>query len=174
MSFSVVKWILLFGVVFGVIAVDQVTKNWVIDNLELYETYLIIPALHPYFQLTRSSNTGIAFGLGANNNELYLVLALIITLALLYFYLKSMRRDYLLQVSLALVIGGAVGNAIDRVQHGHVVDFIHYRLPDVFSNVSNLADHAIVFGVFLLIVDNILKERAEKRQIAADVTAPDD
>jgi signal peptidase II len=67
------------------------------------------------------------------------------------------------------VCGGAIGNALDRLEYGAVIDFIHYTIPGVISNVSNLADHAIVFGVLLLVLESWRgdEHQAKERQ---DVT----
>ena len=70
--------------------------------------------------------------------------------------------------AIGLVIGGAVGNALDRLQHGHVVDFIHYQIPNLISNVSNLADHAIVCGVLLVIAESFWRDFRDRRRNHAD------
>lgn len=163
------KWLLLFATAAAVIIIDQISKNWVIANLELYESIQPIPALVPLFQITRSFNTGAAFGMLPNAGELFLVLAVIIVLGLLIYYWRVQREDGLLmRVALGLIVGGALGNVIDRMQHGHVVDFIHYQIPRLISNVSNLADHAIVFGVLLLLLDNWLQSREKSHETTAE------
>jgi signal peptidase II len=74
---------------------------------------------------------------------------------------------------MGLICGGALGNVLDRLQHGFVVDFIHYQIPGVISNVSNLADHAIVLGVILIYVDSWLMDRKGKPAADAEALALD-
>ena len=156
------KWVFLATVILIVLGLDQLTKNWVVNNMALGET---IPIAPPLFQITRSANSGAAFGLLPSAGNLILILAVGITCAMLYFYRDTPENARLNQIATGMVIGGALGNVIDRIfQGGEVVDFIHYRIPDLISNVSNIADHAVVIGVFLLIFDSWRRDRNEKKQ----------
>jgi len=166
MSARVHKWSPFAIIVTFILILDQVSKAWVLENMFVGETLRPIPALVPYFQITRSNNTGAAFGIFQGSGEILMILAIIITLVLIYFYAKAPQDARLQHIAFSLVIGGAVGNVIDRLQHGFVVDFVHLTLPNVISNVSNFADHAIVLGVVILLIESILSERAEKRQQA--------
>jgi signal peptidase II len=163
MSRSIRNWILLFVVIGAVIAVDQITKHAVIDTLDIYETYEPIPAIGDFFQITRGENTGAAFGFLPDSGVLFLVIAVLVVLAMLYYYPRIPYDATLTRIAIGLICGGALGNALDRVQHGLVVDFIHYSIPGIISNVSNLADHAIVFGVIVMFFDSWRRERAQKR-----------
>ena len=93
-----------------------------------------------------------------------MILAILITFVIVYLYAKSDEKAHLQHIAFSLIVGGALGNVIDRIQHGFVVDFVHLRLPDVISNVSNLADHAIVLGVIVLLIENFVSERDQKKQ----------
>jgi signal peptidase II len=149
------KWLFLFAVVVAVLAVDQVTKHMVITQLQLGESYRLIPALYPYFQITRTENTGAAFGFLSQAGDLFLLVALIIVVIMLIYYPRLPDNTRLTRLAMGLVIGGALGNAFDRVGHGPVIDFIHYQFPPLhISNVSNLADHAIVIGVLLIVLQS--------------------
>jgi len=153
------KWIILVCSLCLTALADQAAKGWVILNLALYESFQPVPALAPLFQLTRSSNTGAAFGILPMAGDVFLVVALLIIAGLLWHF-RSVAADARLDsVAIGLVIGGAVGNIADRIQHGHVIDFIHYQIPNLISNVSNLADHAIVLGVLLIIAASFWRER---------------
>lgn len=169
---NVVRWLPFFLPFILVIALDQVTKEWVLANMALGETVLPIPELHPFFQLTRSANTGAAFGIFPDAGPGFLILAILISTVIVFLQARSEYDAHLMHLAFGLVVGGALGNVIDRIQHGHVVDFIHYHIPNLVSNVSNLADHAIVFGVILLLIDNLLRERRQKRQNAAESDSP--
>ncbi|MBC7870324.1 MAG: signal peptidase II [Chitinophagaceae bacterium] len=164
------RWILLLAVVVAVLAVDQLSKRLVIESMELTESIAPIPALGNVFRITRSLNTGAAFGFLENANDLFLIVALVVVGAMLLFYPRIPDEARLVRVAIGLVCGGALGNALDRVQYEHVVDFIHYRIPGVIDNVSNLADHAIVLGVLLILYDNWRGERRKKQ--ASTETVP--
>jgi signal peptidase II len=170
MSLSLRKWSPLVVLVTLILAVDQLTKNWVIETLVMGETREIAPWLSPYLQLTRSYNTGIAFGLGSGGSGIFLVLSLLIIGGLLFYYAQSPRRADMQHIALGMVIGGALGNVIDRIQHGHVVDFVHVVIPGMVSNVSNIADHVIVIGVIVLIIDSFLDERRRAQQMETPQT----
>ena len=71
-------------------------------------------------------------------------------------------------VLLSLVVGGGVGNILDRLQHGVVIDFVHIVIPNVLSNVSNFADHALVIGVIILIIDSVWTERQKPKPIVEE------
>ncbi len=161
MRVRVRQWLFLFSIIGVVLIADQVSKRLIINNLELYETVQPIPALSAVFQLTRSENVGAAFGFLPQAGDLFLIIAIIVTIAMIYVYPRIADDKMLARVAIGLVVGGALGNAADRIQYGHVVDFIHYRLSIIgISNVSNLADHAIVLGVGLVFLDSWRSERA--------------
>lgn len=158
------KWLLLLLIASLTLALDQVAKAWVIANMEVGQTNEIIPSLVPYFQLTRITNTGIAFGMFTGGNIILLVLTSIIAGVLLLVYRKLPAQAVTQQIAYAMIFGGAVGNIIDRIRFGHVVDFVHIVIPNLISNVSNFADHFVVLGVIIIVVDNFLEERREKQK----------
>ncbi len=162
MHFLKNKWLLLLVIALAVIGLDQISKNWVLDNLALYQSMQPVPMLAPFFQFTRSANTGAAFGMLPNASDMLLVLAVVIVIAILIYYPRTHPDAHVTRLAMALVVGGALGNIIDRLQHGHVVDFIHYQVPPLISNVSNLADHAIVLGVLVLMIHNWRRDQQIK------------
>ena len=159
------KWIILACSACLTVAGDQASKAWVLANLAPYESVAPVPALLPLFQLTRSSNTGAAFGILPMAGDVFLVVALCIIAGMLWYFRRISPQDRLLPFAIGLVIGGALGNVADRLQFGHVIDFIHYQIPNLISNVSNLADHAIVSGVVLVIGINGWRDYREKRRL---------
>lgn len=162
---KVVYWAFFFIVIALTLLIDQLTKTWVVQNMMMYESRVPIPALEDFFRITRSFNTGAAFGIFSESGEIFLVIAVVVVVVMLFVYPRIPKGQWLLRFGMALVAGGALGNAIDRLVYGHVVDFINYRIPNLFSNVSNLADHAITGGVILILIDNLLQEhRARRRQ----------
>ena len=167
---SMRKWVLLIIALCLTALIDQLSKSWVTSNLALFESLQPIPALAPLFQLTRSSNTGAAFGILPMAGDVFIVVALIIITGMLWYFREIPSNARLVPLAIGLVIGGAIGNVIDRLQHGHVIDFIHYQIPDLISNVSNIADHAIVLGVILVIVESLWRDYRAKKLIHKPVS----
>ncbi|MCU0496163.1 MAG: signal peptidase II [Anaerolineae bacterium] len=165
MTRTVRNWIFLAIVIGLVLLIDQVSKTWIIQNLMLYESRQPIPALYPFFQLTRSFNTGAAFGFLPHASDIFLIVAVAVVIGMLYFYPRLPTDAHIGRLAIGLICGGALGNAIDRLRYDHVIDFIHYQIPGLLSNVSNLADHAIVLGVILMLLDTWRIERREKQAI---------
>lgn len=166
------RWIELFAVIGVVLLVDQLTKRLVVDSLALGQAIEPIPALRDFFQITRSHNTGASFGILPQAGDLFLVIALGIVIGMIVFYPRIPLEARVRRLALAMVCGGALGNAIDRLEYGYVIDFIHYTIPGLVSNVSNLADHAIVLGVLILFIESWLAERQEKRKAALSPEHP--
>lgn len=163
------KWVVLFVMIALTLAVDQATKRIIIAQLQLGESVQPIPALAPVFQLTRSENTGAAFGFLAHASDIFLIIAIIVVIAMIAFYPRIPASARITRYATGLVCGGALGNAIDRIDHGAVIDFIHYTIPGVISNVSNLADHAIVFGVLLILFESWRTDSAKEAPAQPEV-----
>lgn len=144
-------WLVLGGLVGAVLLIDQATKLLVVERLPVGQMVVPIPALREVFRFVHSQNTGAAFGMFSGAGDLFSVIAVVVSIVMLMMHHRSAAGAWGQRIGIGLVIGGALGNAIDRVTYGHVVDFINYRIPGVISNVSNLADHAIVGGVLVLL-----------------------
>jgi signal peptidase II len=146
-----------------VVVLDQLVKWYVVGNFELYE---ILPA-GPFLDLTRLHNEGAAFGLlseaGGWQRWFFLALAGAIGIAIL-FWLHSLpvRGQNWLSIGLALILGGAIGNAYDRYVDGYVVDYLHFHWGDAFFPAFNVADIAITTGAFMLIIDALLEARRKQ------------
>ncbi len=141
------KWAFL-GVAAMVLLVDQASKYIVLSNLSLGEMWNPIPFLRPFFTITHVTNTGAAFGLFRDQGTLFSIVAFVVVAGILVFYRYLPADQFWLRVSLGLQLGGAVGNLLDRVRLGRVVDFVDFKIWPVF----NLADTAIVVGVGILAV----------------------
>jgi signal peptidase II len=130
------------AVMVTVLALDQLTKAWVRSDIDLHETHKFLPGIN----LVHVRNTGVAFGFFAGGGIVVLAFTVIALAVLLgYFTLRPDRP--LLWLPTGLLIGGAIGNLIDRIAHGAVTDFI--KLP--FWPAFNLADMSITFGVLALL-----------------------
>ena len=154
----------------AVIVVDQISKAWVLTGLklQLFEPHPVIP---PIFNLTLVHNEGVSFGLLKANADLArwaLVIFSFIVAAALAFWVRRVDRP-LTRIALGLVIGGAIGNAIDRARLGHVTDFLDFsglHFPWVF----NAADSAISIGVAILLLEGVFTR--ETANPASDGSAP--
>lgn len=153
------RLLLLLLVAGSVLVLDQVTKRLIVDNLVLHESRSVIPFLSPLFQITRSHNTGASFGILPNAGNIFAVIAIIVSIVMVYMFPRIPDEKRMMWLATALICGGALGNVIDRLMYGYVVDFIHYQIPGVVSNVSNLADHAVVGGVILFFISSWRDER---------------
>lgn len=148
-----------------VILLDQVSKWLVLSALTPYQVLEILPNIN----LTLMFNSGAAFSFladaGGWQRWLFAGFAVLVTLALVVWLLRLQANERLLAVGLGLIIGGAVGNLIDRVVFGHVVDFIQVYLPVIPLRLFNpwpafnIADSAISLGVMLLLIDTARGER---------------
>ena len=143
----------------AVILLDQATKFLVVRFLDLYERVEVLPVL----DFTLLHNTGAAFSIlaGASGwqREFFITLGAIVSLALITWLWRLPRGERLLPISLALIVGGAVGNVIDRVMHGYVIDFIHAHWGGAYFPAFNIADSAITIGAALLMLDAFREKR---------------
>lgn len=130
-----------------VIALDQVTKAWVLSSLP---EYTAIPVIEGFWNWYRTYNTGAAFSFlsdaGGWQKYFFVILAGLICSLLAFWLVRTPRRDWRTALPYALVIGGAIGNVVDRLQHGHVIDFIQWHWRDFYWPAFNIADAAIVGG----------------------------
>lgn len=141
------------------LALDQFTKWLVVTSLALGESIYPLPALSRLFSLTYVTNTGAAFGLLKEAGVVFVFVAIVV-ITIIVLYMRRVPADQqLVRVALGLQLGGALGNLIDRLRLGHVVDFIDLKFWPVF----NVADSAIVIGVALLAIAFWRQERAAAR-----------
>lgn len=153
--------VLISGVI---IVLDQWTKWWVRTNLSFQESWAPWPWLYPYARVVHWRNTGVAFGMFQNLGDVFLVLSALVSLGILYFFPRVPRRDTYLRFALALQLGGAVGNLIDRISRGYVTDFISIGKFAVF----NVADSSISIGVAILLIGLWIKEMQSKAQASQE------
>ncbi len=139
------KNIFIFSTTLLVVILDQLTKFIVKKNFELNES---IPLIKNILHLTYITNTGSAFGLFKGFN-IFLILFSVVVIIVIFYYLKQKKLNQkLLQFSIGLLLGGTIGNLIDRIFYGFVVDFIDFRIWPVF----NIADSAVTISIILLII----------------------
>jgi signal peptidase II len=142
------------------ILVDQITKAAVVSKLELFDIITVLPVL----EITHLHNTGAAFSFlaGASGWQrwFFVGLAGVVSIVILVWLQRLPRRGHgLLAAGLALIMGGAIGNVIDRIWNGYVVDFIHVHWGAAYFPAFNAADAAITIGAGLLILDALMEGR---------------
>lgn len=159
-----------------VLLADQVTKYLVRVNLSHGQSVKLAPWLSPIFQVTFVTNSGAAFGLFPSWGQFFVVIAVIVIAALVWYYLRLSDGHWLVQLALGLQLGGATGNLVDRLRSGgSVVDFIDLNFWPLHRwPVFNLADSSIVVGVTLLTLLMFWEEWQEERSDRQLATAEDD
>ncbi len=138
----------------AIIAFDQLTKAWIESSFELYESVVVLPVL----DITRLHNPGAAFSFladaGGWQRWFFTGLALVVSIGIVWWLRRiDPRQQLALSSGLALIMGGAIGNVIDRLQHGFVIDFVHVHWGAAYFPAFNVADAAITVGAGLLLVD---------------------
>ncbi|HSO27604.1 MAG TPA: signal peptidase II, partial [Anaerolineales bacterium] len=130
-----------------IIDLDQWTKSIVRSQLQFGQIWVPSDALEPYMRIVHWRNTGAAFGMFESFNNIFTILAILVSLAILYYFPRISKEETLLRLALSLQLGGAIGNLIDRLMLGHVTDFVSILNFPVF----NVADLSISTGVVLLV-----------------------
>ena len=144
-----------------VIVLDQLSKAWVLARLPEFEP---IPVIEGFWNWYRTYNTGAAFSFlsdaGGWQKYFFVVLAFAICGLLGFWLARTPRRDWKTALPFALVIGGALGNVIDRLLHGHVVDFIQWHWREHYWPAFNVADAAIVAGAVGIALFGLLQGKS--------------
>lgn len=157
-----------------VLVLDQWSKWLVVTRMEIGQ---VIPVWGDFFSLTSHRNRGAAWGILQDQRVFFIVITLIVVAGVIYYMNRTMRQGRKLAVcALALLLGGALGNFVDRVRTGEVVDFFHFvfdfrgiGIPLVYNYpIFNVADACIVVGIALIFVETILEARREKREANHD------
>ena len=149
----------LYLVVLLILAIDQYTKFKVRTNMVLGETIIIHPVLKNIFDLTYTTNTGIAFGLFKEFGQFVSLIALAVVVVIIYYNYQISDEEVWLRAALGMQMGGAIGNnLIDRLYLGHVVDFLHIHYWPIF----NVADSAITVGVTIMVILMVRDIREER------------
>jgi len=162
-----------------VVLLDQLTKWWVVQNLRVGQNWVI---LENFFYIGHIKNRGAAFGMLANWDHqarpwVFYLITLVALLALFAIYAQTRPQQRRVQIPLALILGGAVGNMIDRVRHGEVVDFLVFHWQDKIADFSlfgkhyrfalswpafNVADMAITCGALFLVITMLFSKEGTR------------
>ena len=147
----------LFGLIAAVIALDQWSKWLVKSSFNLYQSK---PVIQDFFHFTYVTNDGMAFGLGLpGGKHVLLVMTLLLTGFIVGFLWKERDGHFFVKYGLALILSGAIGNLIDRIIYGKVVDFMDFMIGDFHWYIFNVADSAVTIGMVLFIYHSLLLEK---------------
>jgi signal peptidase II len=147
---------IFYAIIAFAIILDQVTKHIVTTNMRLGES---IPVIENIFHLTYFRNTGAAFGILQGQTLLLTIVPIILVVAIFVFLTKKAKENHIvLSLGLALICAGGIGNLIDRLRFGAVIDFFDFRVFPIF----NIADSCVVIGCGLLIIFTIFLDKSEK------------
>ncbi len=150
------RWLWLSAVV---VILDQLTKQWIEESFIVYETYPVTG----FFNLTLVYNKGAAFSFladaGGWQRWFFTGLALLISSYLVFWLMQLRKTQVLLPLAIAMLIGGAIGNVVDRFLYGHVIDFLDFYIQNWHWPAFNLADSAIFLGVTLFIWDSFFSKK---------------
>jgi signal peptidase II len=154
---SAAIWLVLSAVV---VLADQLSKSYIAQHFGEFEFITVLPVL----EITRMHNVGAAFSFLASASGwqrwVFIGLAAVVSLGIIVWLLRLRRGAHsLLACGLALVLGGALGNVIDRIRLGHVIDFIHFHWDRAYFPAFNVADSAITVGAACLLLDALLEGR---------------
>jgi len=139
---------LVAGIAVIVFALDRITKIWVEQNIPLFEARQVVGE---YVRIVHTQNSGAAFGLLPERTTLLSMLSVLAVVAILYYYRQIASNSPIIAATLGMQLGGALGNLVDRVGQGYVVDFIDVGIPGgVRFWAFNVADSSIVVGIFLV------------------------
>lgn len=158
-KFPMLKWLWLAFLSLGL---DQASKIAIDKSFQLYESIAVIPS---FFNLTYVHNTGAAFSFlseaGGWQRWLFAALAIVMSTIMTIWLTRLKENETLLAVALSLILGGAVGNLIDRLSYGHVIDFLDVYYGTYHWPAFNIADSAITIGVALMLMDSF---RSQEKQ----------
>lgn len=149
------------GIILVVIGIDQATKLLIFHNFSLYESKVVIPG---FFHLTYLTNNGAAFSMLAGQPALWRQIFFMVAAGAALVFIGLAQRSFgrhstFYTVALALIAGGAIGNLIDRIRFGFVIDFLDVFMGSHHWPAFNIADSAITIGVTLFIFKNLVLER---------------
>lgn len=161
-----------------VIGLDQLTKSWVRATIPDFTYIVPIEPLGEYFVFEHVHNYGAAFGILQNQGNLFVVIAAVVTIAILYYANTLTKEQRFLRFLLGLQLGGALGNVVDRIYQGYVTDFVRVGIPGVYYWPNfNIADSAIVCGVIGLAIyifaEDFRNQRALRQAKQLSATSPE-
>ncbi len=156
------------AILIGSFLLDQITKIIVRNTMYLGQS---IPVLGNFAKFTYVENPGMAFGLQIGNGTIFTILSILAIIGITYYLFVIVKDDIKTQIPLALILGGALGNLIDRILYSRVVDFMDIGLKTIRWPVFNVADSVVVIGMFILAYQMLTEKPKEE---TAEVPAVQD
>lgn len=144
-----------------IILIDQITKWLVVVNMEIGQRITII---EDFFYLLSHRNSGAAWGILQGQMIFFYIVTVIVMVGVVYYMQKYAKNNKMLAIGLSLILGGAIGNFIDRLLRQEVVDFASFIIVNYNFPIFNVADSALTIGVILVIIATFIEERNEKRR----------
>lgn len=141
------------------ILIDQISKYIIVKTMNIGESISVIGEV---LQITSHRNYGAAWGMLQNQMIFFYIITIIVLIALIYFYYKEAADNLLMQCGLMLIFAGAIGNFIDRLFRGNVVDFIDTKIINYDFPIFNVADSCLTIGVFILLYELLFNQKEEK------------
>ncbi|HDV6253810.1 TPA: signal peptidase II [Staphylococcus pseudintermedius] len=141
---------------------DQLTKFIIRTQMTLGESFAVVPK---FLYITSHRNNGAAWGILSGKMTFFYIITIIVLIALIVFYIKEAKNNMLMQIAITLLFSGALGNFIDRVSSGEVVDFIDTVIFGYDFPIFNIADASLTIGVVLLIIV-LLKDQNQKGKVS--------
>ncbi|MDM5351135.1 signal peptidase II [Lysinibacillus sp. fkY74-1] len=153
-----------YGLAAFVVLLDQWTKWLIVKNMEYGERIAVVD---PWFGILSHRNRGAAWGMLEGQMWLFSIVTIAVICAIVYFYHKEAKGKPIFQVGLMLLLGGAIGNFIDRLFRGEVVDFVDVLIPIIQYDfpIFNVADAALTIAVVILMIGLIREDKKEKKQV---------
>ena len=165
---KIVKYLLIIIVLFAGIASDQLSKQWAATNLKDKPTSVLVKNL---IELGYTENHGMVFGINNRTDNVVsknalLIVRILLSIGLTIYLFMNLSKTILFHLPFLLILSGAIGNVIDSLRFGHVIDFIHMHLGKLLDwpFFFNLADAWVCIGMGILIIQSFIGERSQRKQ----------
>lgn len=162
-----VPWLTVLTLTVTVV-LDRLTKAWVVRTLPFQVPVTVIPGIENVFTFTYIHNSGAAFGLLPQAGDVFAVVKVVVVIALFIWYDRLPVEHALVRLSIGMIQGGAIGNLIDRLTTGYVVDFLHFHFWPIF----NVADSAVSVGVVILAAYLLVTDSSAPEPASVDPVGP--
>lgn len=142
-----------------ILILDQITKFVIASSMRIGDSFEVIPG---FLNITSHRNNGAAWGILSGKISFFFIITIIILIVLIVFYIKEAKYNLFMQIALSILFAGALGNFIDRLFHGEVVDFIDTYIFGYNFPIFNVADSSLTIGVILIIITLLIDVKKGK------------
>lgn len=148
-------------VTLAILILDQVTKAYIAKTMAVGDSYTVIPN---FLNITSHRNTGAAWGILSGKMGFFFLVTVVVLALLVFFYIKEAKGNYWMQIAISLLFAGALGNFIDRLLHGEVVDFVDTNIFGYDFPIFNVADSSLTVGVILVLIILLFDNKKQKEK----------